>query len=426
MTETRVGEPSSRRLLRSGTYRALSCVLGLLAAETLLRLGGVAFPAWDRPTATLGEWGVPNARGWAVGETRQLVELNSEGARDVDHTVAPAPGVHRVLVLGDSFAAAFEVKREEAFWAVMGDRLESCPVLAGRTVEVINLSKRGFGTAEELLVFRKLGIKYAPDQVVLAFFTGNDFRNNSPALKSSRRPYFRLDGDRLVLDESYADRPAYQRWLGWPGDLWYGLVRNVRLVQVGRQLYRQMDASVETLEADAEADGSAGAVEIPIGQKVYLEPDEPAWQDAWRVSERLVTQLRDEVEARNAHFVFMTLSNADQVHPDPSVRLGIARRIGAPDLAYPERRFERFADEQGIFWTSPIPELIRFAESTGECVHGFPGRWLCDGHWNADGHRIAGEVLARALCEQLSVEENGVSPDAGSSASPAHRPDSGR
>ncbi len=109
----------------------------------------------------------------------------------------------------------------------MGERLAVCPALAGQSVEVINLSKRGFGTAEELLVWRKLGRKYAPDQVVLAFYTGNDFRNNSPDLKASGRPYFRLEGDALVLDESYAEDPAFARWVGWPGDLWYGLVRHV-------------------------------------------------------------------------------------------------------------------------------------------------------------------------------------------------------
>ncbi|MBY0401159.1 SGNH/GDSL hydrolase family protein, partial [Myxococcota bacterium] len=375
---------------RRVALRVMALGLGLLLVEGGLRLAGIAYPAWDRPTAGLGEWGVPNARGWAVGEARQYVELNAEGARDVDHAVAKPPGVHRVVVLGDSYAAAYEVEQNEAFWAVAGEALGVCPALAGRPVEMINLSKRGYGTAEELLVWRKLGAKYAPDQVVLAFYTGNDFRNNSPELKASGRPYFRLDGDALVLDESYAEDPAYQRWIGWPGDLWYGLVRHVRVVQLVRHLRRQGKAMLEALEARKKAsEGGAGA-EAGIDEAIYREPQDPAWQSAWTTSERLVAALREEVEAAGARFLFMTLSTAAQVHPDASLRAATAKRLGASDLSYPERRFEAFARAQGIRWLSPIPELRAEAESSGECVHGFPGPWSCQGHWNATGHRVAG------------------------------------
>ncbi|MFO0689660.1 MAG: SGNH/GDSL hydrolase family protein [Myxococcota bacterium] len=397
--------------------RAMALGLGLLIAEGGLRLAGIAYPAWDRPTAGLGEWGVPNARGWAVGEARQYVELNAEGARDVDHAVAKPPGVHRVVVLGDSYAAAYEVEQQQAFWAVAGRELASCPATAGRRVEMINLSKRGFGTAEELLVWRKLGAKYAPDQVVLAFYTGNDFRNNSPELKASGRPYFRIEGDALVLDESYAADPAYQRWIGWPGDLWYGLVRHVRLVQVVRHVRRQVKAMLETMEARRKAgEGGAGG-EAGVDEAIYREPQDAAWQSAWSLSERLVEAMRDEVESTGAGFVFMTLSTAAQVHPDPSVRAATAKRVGAPDLLLPERRFEAFARTRGIRWISPIPELLAEAESSGECVHGFPGPWSCQGHWNATGHRIAGEVLARALCGALHEDPAPV--DQASSRSPA-------
>lgn len=388
-------------------FRLLAVVLGLAVVEAGLRLAGVAYPAWDRPTPGLGEWGVPNARGWAVGEARQFVELNAEGARDVDHAVAKPPGVHRILVLGDSYAAAFEVAREEAFWSVMGERLADCAALGGRRVEVINLSKRGYGTADELLLWRALGAKYAPDQVVLAFYTGNDFRNNSPELKRADRPYFRLVDNRLVLDESYADDPAFRFWAGWPGDLWYGLVRHVRLVQVVRHLRRQLKAVLETREharraAGAGIGGGVAGREPGLDEEIHLEPRDERWRAAWTISERLVQALRDEVEATGSRFLLMTLSTADQVHPDPRVRAATAERLGVADLDYPERRFEAWSQSQGIRWVSPIPELRRAAEASGECVHGFPGPYACQGHWNALGHRIAGEALARAVCDQLA------------------------
>lgn len=394
--------------------RLLALGFGLLLSEGLLRLAGFAYPAWDRPTAGLGEWGVPHAKGWAVGEARQYVELNAEGARDIDHAVAKPAGVHRVVVLGDSYAAAFEVERKEAFWAVMGERLAACPALVGRSVEVINLSKRGFGTAEELLVWRKLGLKYSPDQVVLAFYTGNDFRNNSPELKASGRPFFRLEGDALVLDESYAEDPAFQRWVGWPGDLWYGLVRHSRSVQIVRHLRRQLKALREARE---EREAAAGG-EIGVDDQIYLEPRDPAWRSAWQISERLVLELRGETEATGARFLLMTLSTANEVHPDADVRRAYAERLGVPDLFYPERRFEAFAREHDLAWLGVASELLREAEAAGQCVHGSPGPWECQGHWNALGHRIAGQALARSLCAQLTTPGPGSSPQA-TSRSPA-------
>lgn len=382
--------------MRRIAFRLVAVLLPLVLVEAGLRLAGVAYPAWDRPTPGLGEWGVPNARGWAVGEARQFVELNAEGARDVDHAVEKPPGVHRILVLGDSYAAAFEVRREEAFWAVMGEALADCDRLGGRRVEVINLSKRGYGTADELLLWRRLGAKYAPDEVVLAFYVGNDLRNNSAELKQADRPYFRLAGEALELDESYAARPDFRFWVGWPGELWYGLVRHVRLVQVARQLRRQIKAALEARAATQTEPGAGGEPGIDDG--IYLEPQDAAWRAAWAISERLVRQLRDEVEASGARFVLMTLSTAAQVDPDPARRRATAERLGVPDLDHPERRFEAWTRSEGIRWVSAVPALRRAAESTGECVHGFPGPWACQGHWNAQGHRIAGELLARALC----------------------------
>ncbi|MEZ4334535.1 MAG: SGNH/GDSL hydrolase family protein [Myxococcota bacterium] len=394
-------------------FRLIAVLLALALVEAGLRIAGVAYPAWDRPTPGLGEWGVPNARGWAVGEARQFVELNGEGARDVDHAVAKPPDVHRILVLGDSYAAAFEVRREEAFWSVMGDRLGGCDRLSGRRVEVINLSKRGYGTADELLLWRRLGAKYAPDEVVLAFYTGNDLRNNSPELKQADRPYFRLDGEALELDASYAARPDFRFWVGWPGDLWYGLVRHVRLVQVARQVRRQIKAALEVRAAMHAERGEGGEPGIDDG--IYLEPRDPAWRAAWAISERLVRQLRDEVEASGARFVLMTLSTAAQVHPDPARRHATAERLGVADLDHPERRFEAWTRAEGIRWVSAVPALRRAAESTGECVHGFPGPWACQGHWNERGHRLAGALLADALCA-ASAETDAAPSGAGEPA----------
>jgi hypothetical protein len=42
------------------------------------------------------------------------------------------------------------------------------------------------------------------------------------------------------------------------------------------------------------------------------------------------------------------------------------------------------------------PELQAYAEKNGSFLHGF-GSNLGNGHWNAVGHRVAGELIAQKL-----------------------------
>ncbi len=155
-----------RHRFRAYAARFVALAFGLLLVELFLWGAGVAYPTWTRPTPGLREWGVPRAEGWAVGETRVYVRLNGEGVHDVDHAVEKPSDVFRIVVAGDSYAAAFEVEQEQAFWSVMERELASCAAFVDRSVEVINISNRGFGTVEELLALRRFGFKYQPDYVV--------------------------------------------------------------------------------------------------------------------------------------------------------------------------------------------------------------------------------------------------------------------
>jgi hypothetical protein len=58
--------------------RVLALAFGLLAAELILEWAGADFSAWDRPVPGLYGWGIPNAEGWAVYETRRWVKIYVE------------------------------------------------------------------------------------------------------------------------------------------------------------------------------------------------------------------------------------------------------------------------------------------------------------------------------------------------------------
>jgi hypothetical protein len=121
------------------------------------------------------------------------------------------------------------------------------------------------------------------------------------------------------------------------------------------------------------------------------------------VTEALIREMRDEVQQHGARFVVVTLSNGIQVHPDASAREAFMRRVGASDLFYPDKRIASLGERERIEVFTLAPELQLYAERNRVFLHGF-GEGLGNGHWNAEGHRVAGELLTQKLCDWLNKE----------------------
>lgn len=103
--------------------------------------------------------------------------MTADGLLDVEHVVEKPEGVVRVVVLGDSvpndptipFAERFPRKLEAAL-------ASSAP--KGRRVEVINVSCEGYNTIQEVRLLERVGQKYAPDVVVVAYVLNDPFLQN--------------------------------------------------------------------------------------------------------------------------------------------------------------------------------------------------------------------------------------------------------
>ena len=148
---------------------------GLLAAELALRASGV-FATYSE--SNYGEWrdvyGRKQAgwlRAWAPGqhvlqtaEFRYDYQINGDGVRDVEHALEAAPGVQRVVVLGDSYAEGVGAERDEAWPAVLAERLAR----AGASVEVLDAGVSGSDPWFEVELLRQRFLRYRPDLVILA------------------------------------------------------------------------------------------------------------------------------------------------------------------------------------------------------------------------------------------------------------------
>jgi hypothetical protein len=151
------------------------------------------------------------------------------------------------------------------------------------------------------------------------------------------------------------------------------------------------------LAAGGEERAATPAGDIGTDNMVYGEPRDSVWQEAWRVTEALILQMRDEVKSHDAKFLVVTLSNGIQVHPEPAAREAFMHRVGAQDLFYPDKRIAALCEHESIAVLTLAPSLQAYAEQHKVFLHGF-GKEIGNGHWNELGHRVAGEMIAEKLC----------------------------
>uniref|UniRef100_A0A7C3Z2Q0 SGNH/GDSL hydrolase family protein n=1 Tax=Desulfobacca acetoxidans TaxID=60893 RepID=A0A7C3Z2Q0_9BACT len=380
-----------------------SVVLALVLCEAGLRGLGIGYPDVFDYDPLLGSKLRPGISGYFLKEGGGYVSINSDGLRDREHALPHPPNTLRIAVLGDSFAEAMQVNQDEAFWAVMERNLQSCPNLGGRRVEAINFGQAGFGTAQELLALRHRAGKYSPDIVLLAFFTGNDVADNSPALMQfDYNPYFTINNGKLVLH----DERTRQRWeeeqqkKSWGGEFKRWRQDHFRTFQVLQQFQKTLKNRWSMVSGTGKAIAAQVIPEAGLSDSIFREPATAVWQEAWKVTEALLLQMQNEVAARGARFFVVVLSSGIQVHPDSAVRAGYARQLGVPDLFYPDRRVEQFCRQHGIPVLLLAPAFQAYATEHQVFLHGFRGN-LGSGHWNQAGHRLAGEMLAKWLCQQF-------------------------
>lgn len=441
MSESVSEKPSRPPLRVRVAVVVASVVVGLFIFEVFLRAVGYTYPVFYQPDEVRGYSLKPGMEGWYRKEGAAFVRINSEGLRDREHSKAKPAGVLRVAVVGDSYAEAFQVEQEKAFWSVLEKRLALRPALAGRQVEVINFGVSGYGTAQELLTLREKVWDYSPDVVLLAVTTNNDVSDNLRALKATDEiPYFVLRDGELTPDNSFRDTRSFRLRDSALNRLGRWLRDHLRFVQAIHEAqaalksrlaaWRERRAAQQPAQNGANsanvvgpansaagANGSASGAsdanaasqeaapteEPGTANMIYREPSDDNWRAAWRVTEKLLATMNAEVRSHGARFYLVTVSNGIQVFPDPQARRSFAQRLGVADLFYPERRLSALGEREGFPVLNLAPALQAYADEHKVFLHGFgPDRG--NGHWNEEGHRVAGEMIAEWLCETMNAE----------------------
>jgi lysophospholipase L1-like esterase len=379
---------------------AVAIVFSLLVAETVVRLLGVEPRAKVRIVPGRGITFEPSAAYRYVKEGFSEGRFNREGFRDRERSVVKPQGVFRVLVLGDSFVEALQVPLDDAFPAVLEDALRRRT--GSDAIEVVAMGQSGFGTASELMRWREFGAAYDADLVILAFYAGNDVRDDSRPLSGDAPAfYFTLDArGALQLDRSRMEALERSRARGGAG-AWLlehsrlaGLVSDrLDLLRLGRRAARDARRAA----VSGAGGGLAAAIPERDERNVYLADPSVAWEEAWRVTDALIGRLAEEVAAHGARLALVSVGTPEQVEDDLGRTMLQALPAGA-DLERPDRRLGAICDAREIPCLFLAPHLRAVEASAGTRLYGFGARR--GGHWNAAGHRAAAQAIEAFLLER--------------------------
>ena len=383
-------------------------LVGLLLTEVVHRIArtqictGPGSSSIFTPDTNYGWKHRRKASGWFFGcdgqsyEFSNRVRTNSNGLRDHETPYEKPPHSRRVLLLGDSMTEAVQVPLGETF----SERAEELLSDSLGHVEVINTGCAGYGTDNEVLFYRHEGVRYDADLVVLVLFTRNDVIDVSSTLHPRMthavylppKRYFTLDANDGLRLEKPAP-PAAREPSETVVKRWYRNIRSQLFVL--RALERLMSAPNSQLPpATTERSGPV------VGwQAVYSRNIHPEIARGWKLIEKLIIALRDDVQRTGAELLVVIMPSREEVAiaGPPALHPPIAKQTALWNLDQANQISREILDRIGVEYLNVLPPLRSHVETTGST-----GFFAIDIHLAPDGHGIVGSELARWLEPRLA------------------------
>ena len=373
-----------------------SVVLAALVSEAWLAIAQINTKAYDRYIPGKGTTYVPGAYYRHTKEGYSEGYINSHGFRDYERTYEKPANTFRILVLGNSYVEALQVSLKNAFPALLEKKLNENSTAT--KFEVLNLGQSGFGTADAYMRYLNFGVKYSPDLVILGFLTGNDISDNSKFLNRENVAfYFAFDEyGKLLLDSAQFER--YEKTLTFGKRVFHSIKQRSYLASlISERLYlAKLQFRDQNFRQNArdQQNRSDGGIDEFSHLNIYLKKTTEPWKHAYAVTAGLLRKFNETVNRNGSEFLLVTLSNAEQVHPELQQQLRKQYRADF-DFEQPDRIIGEFARKEQITHLQLMPSFRNFHLQTGRHLHGFGGSK--GGHWNETGHRLAAEKIFECL-----------------------------
>lgn len=412
---------SKKKYLYNAVLLISSLFLSLAIGEIVVRafygiiLGGPAYHKLFMEYDPLLGWKkIPNNVGKHTTFEYSITErINSKGVRGPEHSYDKKKNVYRILILGDSFAEGYTVNFNELFSEQLGK------YLAGKKrktiFEVINMGTGGYSTDQELLLFQNEGKKYRPNLTILMFCDNDVWYNNQSRYWRGYKPLFRLDksgGIRLTnipvprLNNTYGTEEnssknyfnTIKRYLDKKSYL-YRLVRE--RIETTPFLYRLAIELQLTKVSQKISPNSNNTIYIPDEFRVYERTENNIILEAWRITEKLIIKLQEEINEIGGQFLLFYIPNKPSVYGDDWKKMKIQYSISNQNWNIRQIRdkLRTICKKNGIAFLDSSDAFSVKSEQLN--IEGKRLYFKKDGHWNKNGHEFVGEILAQYISRRI-------------------------
>ncbi len=396
-------ETRPRRRSETGARMALlgvGFVLGLLMLEVAIRIiepREVIREYFVRADPVLHHSFIPGAHGHhKTVEFDAVYAINSLGLRNAEISPAKPAGPGRILMLGDSFTEGNGVAQDENFPSLLQARLDADGL--ARRWQVVNTGVGSYSPLLEYLYLKTQGLDLQPDIVILNF----DLSDIYDDIQYTRLARFGAGGDPVAVpaEPEAPSRSRAVRLLVAVKDFFKRHTRTYNFVR------RRVSLYVERLKNEQDVSGDIRRDKYAMLREATLARGDRDWT----LSYGYLLRIRDALRARGIDFCVTVYPYGLQLSPR---EWGAGRRFwgfqpGAVYSTEPQELIERFCRRNGI------PVVNMCGEFKERSRTEYPLYYEYDGHWRPAGHRIAADVLHRALLPYLQAHE-GRTPVSGAS-----------
>ncbi len=294
-------------------------------------------------------------------EFSYTVRTNSDGLRD-----EPFEGDFEIAAIGDSFTFGFGVEEDQSWPA----QLQS---MSG--IRVANLGWAGWNSRVYPQAIEEFAIPLNTHIWLWAFFL-NDLPESAGA------------DDFLSSGE-----PDYLEWINKKGqgsaDLSFPF--NMRTTQLVAAIFNPelflLPGSGSTIFED-----DVFRMRVSSNSWDVSDPQSPLVQRGWDLTEIALQRGSELAREHNATLMVIFIPSREHVYW-PYIKTALPN-FDIHQLDQVESRLSEICQDQNIAYLNLIPAFREMADS-GEMLY-FPS----DGHWNADGYRLAAEIVFNSLFEQ--------------------------
>ena len=328
----------------------------------------------------------PNATTYKKGrEYNALFQINSLGLRDREYG-PKKDGIFRVLLVGDSFSVSHGLPIEDSLSRQLERALQEITDserMLGK-IEVINAAHGGYSPYNYWKAYRRWKSLFKPDVVIVGLSPDDyDCRNedsqylieNGATLAMFKKGQTPKKGGGNSIRKLKSSIRKMRKWLSWNSEF-YILMRNYLYYNdlVGR-ISLWMSAKAE------EQNSQLQQFEVPQPESMKM---------AWAKTFSYLQKLKKETAADGITLIVVPLPLKLEIDPEQYRKALTASGLTSQqiDIDQPLKDISAFCNAENISVFDLCPALReRHAE--------VPCYFVYDGHWIAEGIRVATASLVR-------------------------------